>query len=237
MHQQHSAANKPQNPEMSLSRPTTPPSPLNPVNWVTRLFGPHEHDIRENLDHIGLCATVLTAAIYFTSIAFPAWPLFSVNAIYWLYDVSVLYFLSLLMRYDLNGSYNFSLLYRVACLVAQFMLLKPLVALITETYICSGLSSADQALFTTCKLAADNNYADPSSELACQQIYSLNVDNLATGQCPFLIGPPAYATFIIVSQFFLIFLYSLKNILCFYLGGIYSHILFKAAEMAAAKKN
>lgn len=201
-----------------------PPAPLIPSNFVTRLVGATERELRDNQEILCLMFALLGVVVFCIGIAYPKWPLYNLNSVYWAFEIITIYLLASYIRHDSAKStappYNL----KRSALIALVLALRPLIGLIQEAYICGQFDSQQRSDLSLCNDAVQSNYVDANSKLACAAMFDADVSSLATGQCPFLLGSASYGAFVQASQFILILLFIFKNILLFYISSILVHL-------------
>jgi hypothetical protein len=197
---------------------------LIPSNFVTRIVGATERELRDNQENLSLIFSLLGVVVFCIGIAYPTWPLYNLNSIYWFFEIATLYLLAAYIRHDSAKSAAPPYTLKRAALIALVLSLRPLIGLIQEAYICAQFDSQQRADLALCNDAVQSNYVDANSKLACAAMFDADVSSLATGQCPFLLGSASYGAFVQASQFMLILFFIFKNILLFYIASILVHL-------------
>ena len=130
--------------------------------------------------------------LYIVAAAYPAWPLFEQNSLYWSMHLIAFPWTLTQMTHDAATHASLYVMQTLAMLT-MLLLIHPFILMCVEAYLCNQLNDAEKLSVATCAAAYTDNYIDVNSQLACANLINVDITSIAHGSCAYLINHVASA--------------------------------------------
>ena len=151
--------------------------------------------------------------LYIVAAAYPSWPLFEQNQLYW--SMHLVAFPWTLSQMSNDASTHASLhVMQTLAMLTMLLLIHPFILMCVEAYLCNQLNDAEKLSVATCAAAYTDNYIDVNSQLACANLINVDITSIAHGSCAYLINHVASA--VQAFEFIALVLFTFKDALIYF---------------------